>query len=174
MDNRLNSQYYQQQTRALDKAQPLSMSLAVPATREQSIASNIYPTSSSNISSTFKRGRVCSEESSASLCSLTCDAATQPATQMSNCTGMPQVPVSITPKKARSNNYQVPHSVKPSLLTALGTLAGGNSDKIGSHGSIPTSVPTRRRLSGGHLDQFLGEHDKSFETDHNRPRSMSF
>ena len=83
--------------------------------------------------------------------------------------------MSGTPKKARSKNYQVPHSIKPSLLTAMGTLAGGTSNRNGSQGSAGASVPMRRRLSGGHLDQYtMGGLDKSFDTDSDRPRRMSF
>ena len=160
MNNGWNAQYYQQQTRSNDKLQSFSMPSLAPVTRERSHSSQICPTNSANISSTMKRGRVCSEESSVSLHSLTRETSIQPGDDMG------KVPNSITPKKARSNNYQVPRSVKPSLLTALGTLAGGSSETA--------SVPTRRRLSGGHLDKFIGDHDKSFETDPNRPRSMSF
>jgi hypothetical protein len=124
----------------------------------------------------MKRGRVLSEESSASLPSLTCDTATQHVIQVSDCSGSSsQEPASVTPKKkSRSNNYRAPHTVKPSLLTAIGTLAGGNSNKNGFQGSAAASVPMRRRLSGGHLDQYVGGHDKNFDTDPNRPRSMSF
>mmetsp|Transcript_12048 Transcript_12048/g.28562 ORF Transcript_12048/g.28562 Transcript_12048/m.28562 type:complete len:173 (-) Transcript_12048:74-592(-) len=172
MDNGWNSQYHQQQTKSNDDLQSLSMSSPVPVTQEQSLSSQIYPTSSANISSTMKRGRVCSEESSVSLHSITCEAAIQPGNHIGNCGGSPHVLNSINPKKPRSRKYQAPRSVKSSLLTALGTLAGGSSDKDGLH--VNGSVPTRRRLSGGHLDKFIGEHDKSNETDPNRPRSMSF
>lgn len=75
-------------------------------------------------------------------------------------------------KKARSRTYEAPRVVKPSLLTAMGTLAAsGASNVIGG-----SSVPVRRRLSGGHLEEFIGTFDQSMDTDtsDSRPRSMSF
>jgi len=122
----------------------------------------------------MKRGRVCSEESSASFSSSTCGALTQPIFQMANRESSSPSSISATPKKARSNNYEVPRSVKPSVLTAMGTLAGGNSTNNGVQGSLYSSVPMRRRLSGGHIDKYIGEHDNNMDTDTNRPRSMSF
>jgi hypothetical protein len=156
--------------------QPFSMSSPAPVTWQQQFPSLVYPNSSSNIPTSMKRGRVYSEESSVSLPSLTCDTSTQRVMQMmTSCGGSSsQVPISGTPKKARSNNYRVPHSIKPSLLTAMGTLAGGMSNRNGLQGSVVASVPMRRRLSGGHLDQYIGGHDTTFDTDSNRPRSMSF
>ena len=158
--------------------QPFSMSSPAPVTWQPQFPSHVYPNISSNIPTSMKRGRVHSEKSSVSLPSLTCDTSTQPVMQMmTNCgrSSSSQVPMSGTPKKARSNNYQVPHSIKPSLLTAMGTLAGGTSDRNGVQGSAGASVPMRRRLSGGHLDQYtMGGHDKTFDTDSDRPRRMSF
>jgi hypothetical protein len=64
-------------------------------------------------------------------------------------------------KKSRSVMYQAPRDVKPSVLKAMGSIAGG----------------TRRRLSGGHLEEFLGGHDTMETGDmgaESRPRSMSF
>jgi hypothetical protein len=76
-------------------------------------------------------------------------------------------------KKARSSNYVPPRAVKKSILTAMGTLATTN----GPPGAISGgSVPLRRRLSGGHLEEFMGTHDQNMEMDtaDSRPRSMSF
>jgi hypothetical protein len=80
------------------------------------------------------------------------------------------LPPPVAPKKVRTTTYKAPRAVKPSILTAMGSLVGG------SHGNSNSSVPVRRRLSGGHLDQYLGGHD-NMETDNatdSRPRSMSF
>eukprot|EP00531_Pseudo-nitzschia_arenysensis_P016222 CAMPEP_0116124584 /NCGR_PEP_ID=MMETSP0329-20121206/5355_1 /TAXON_ID=697910 /ORGANISM="Pseudo-nitzschia arenysensis, Strain B593" /LENGTH=175 /DNA_ID=CAMNT_0003618567 /DNA_START=115 /DNA_END=642 /DNA_ORIENTATION=+ len=175
MENGYSAQYYQQQNH--HRLQPLSMPSQPPppVMWEQQYPSRLYPTSSSNSSSSMKRGRVSSEESSGSIPSLTCHTATQPAVRISNCDEpSPQVPISTTPKKARSNNYRAPQSVKPSLLTAMGTLAGGTTSKNVIQGSIAASVPIRRRLSGGHLEQYVGGHEKAVDNDPNRPRSMSF
>ncbi len=174
MDNGLSSQYYQQQDR--HQLQPLSMPSPTPVTWEQQNPSRVRPTNSSNFSSSMKRGRVSSEESSGSIPSLTIDTATRPAIQRTNYgESSPQVPICTTPKKPRCNNYRAPQSVKPSLLTAMGTLAaGGATSKNGIHGSLASSVPIRRRLSGGHLEQYVGVQEKTFDNDPNRPRSMSF
>ncbi len=175
MENGFSAQYYQQQNH--HRLQPLSMSSQPPppVTWEQQYPSRLYPTSFSHPSSSMKRGRVSSEESSGSISSLTCDTATQPPVRISNCDEpSPQVPVSTTPKKARSSNYRAPQSVKPSLLTAMGTLAGGTTSKNMIHGSVTASVPIRRRLSGGHLEQYIGGNEKAVDNDSNRPRSMSF
>ena len=171
MDNGFNAEYYQQQDH--HQLQPFSMSSPAPLKWQQS---HVYTGNSSTGSSSMKRGRVCSEESPVSLPSSTyATTATRPVIQMTNCDeSSSEAPISGTPKKRRSNNYQAPHTVKPSVLTAMGTLAGGSSNKNGVNGSFAASVPIRRRLSGGHLDQFIGGHDKSFDTDPNRPRSMSF
>ena len=149
----------------------------VPVNWGQQYPSRVYqPTTSSNGFSSMKRGRVGSEESSVSLPSLTCDVPTQHAIRMTDRDeSSSQAPVSITPKRARSSNYQAPRSVKPSLLTAMGTLAGGGgTNKSAVQVPLASTVPTRRRLSGGNLEQFIGGHDKSFEIDSNRARSMSF
>ena len=173
MDNGFSAQYYQQQDR--HQLQPFSMSPPTPVEWEQQYTSRVYPATSSNASSSMKRSRVCSEESSVSLPSLTCDTATQSVIQITNyCESSSQAPISVTPKKARSNNYHAPRFIKPSILTAMGTLAGGSINKTGIQGSFASSVPLRRRLSGGHLDQFVGGHDKTVDTDPNRARSMSF
>ena len=79
-------------------------------------------------------------------------------------------PCSASSKRSRTSNYQAPREVKPSILTAMGSLVGG------VHSGSNTSVPQRRRLSGGYLDEFLGGHD-NMDMDHtadSRPRSMSF
>lgn len=86
-------------------------------------------------------------------------------------------------KRSRSSNYQAPRAVKPSILTAMGSLAGGSlssgggsSGSSGRHGSDSSFVPFRRQLSGGALEQYIGGHD-TMETDigdSTRPRSMSF
>ena len=177
MDNGLNAPHYQQQMQHQHlerQPQQFSMLSPAPVTCQRQISSNIYPTTSSNTSSSMKRGRVCSEESSASFPSSTYGIVAQPVIQMANCEPSSPPLISATPKKARSNNYRVPRSVKPSILTAMGTLAGGNSSNNGLQGSLSASVPMRRRLSGGHLDKYIGEHDNSMDIDTNRPRSMSF
>lgn len=181
MDSGLSGQYYQQQDQHQPQQFPISSPVPVPVPMSvkwgQQYPSRVYqPTTSTNDSSSMKRGRVGSEESSVSLPSLTCDVATQHAIQMTDRDeSSSQAPVSITPKRARSSNYQAPRSVKPSLLTAMGTLAcGGGTNKSARQVSLASSVPTRRRLSGGNLDQFIGGHDKSFDIDPNRARSMSF
>ena len=77
---------------------------------------------------------------------------------------------SVSSKRSRTSNYQAPREVRPSILSAMGSLVGG----VQSGSS--TSVPQRRRLSGGYLDEFLGGHD-NMDMDHaadSRPRSMSF
>jgi hypothetical protein len=82
-----------------------------------------------------------------------------------------QAPASppVSNKRSRPNNYEEARTVKPSILTALGSLAGG-----GQGGSNAT-VPLRRRLSGGALDEFIGGHDNmDMDTTDSRPRSMSF
>merc|ERR1712238_148506 len=181
MGDRSNILHYQQQQQKQQRQESLHSPYqqrqisSVPATRHEPILPN------SN--SSLKRGRVCSEESSAatSFASSTCD---RPAQQRmadydsSQSISSPQAPFSTTPKKARSTNYEVPRSVKPSILTAMGTLAGGFS-VTGIQGSLSsnTIVPMRRRLSGGHLDQYVGEHDNTMDgmdIDMNRPRNMSF
>lgn len=82
--------------------------------------------------------------------------------------------VSVTPqKKARSSTYEAPRVVKPSILTAMGTLAANGAPGPISGGS----VPVRRRLSGGNLEEFLGthhDHNMDMDTSDSRPRSMSF
>lgn len=84
-------------------------------------------------------------------------------------------------KRSRSNNYQAPRTVRPSILTAMGSLVGGSNPQTGTRGSIghdslATAVPLRRQLSGGILEPFIGCHDNmDTETnDTSRPRSMSF
>ena len=76
---------------------------------------------------------------------------------------------SVSSKRSRTSTYQAPREVRPSILTAMGSLVGGVQS--GSN----TFVPQRRRLSGGFLDEFLGGHD-NMDTDmaDSRPRSMSF
>mmetsp|Transcript_115010 Transcript_115010/g.171897 ORF Transcript_115010/g.171897 Transcript_115010/m.171897 type:complete len:150 (+) Transcript_115010:309-758(+) len=82
-----------------------------------------------------------------------------------------QAPASppVSNKRSRPNNYEAARTVKPSILTALGSLAGGGQ------GDSNTTVPLRRRLSGGALDEFIGGHDNmDMDTTDSRPRSMSF
>jgi hypothetical protein len=99
---------------------------------------------------------------------------------------------SVTPKKARPSNYRPPRFVRSNLLTAMGTLASPNrgttttTSPLNHHYTntpAPTHVPMRRQLSGGHLEEFLGNHTNSDTSptngmdtfaDCNRPRSMSF
>ena len=96
---------------------------------------------------------------------------------------------SITPKRARPSNYQAPRAVKPSLLSAMGTLASPTATTTNGTTTLfsrmppamassasTTTVPMRRRLSGGHLEEYLGNHD-NMDMDggsDGRPRSMSF
>ena len=156
--------------------QPFSIPSTGPATWQAPYPSHVYPTTSSNNPSSMKRGRVSSEESSVSISPSTCDTtATQSVGPMASFGGQPSSQtISASPKKARSSNYQVPQSIKPSVLTAMGTLAGGNFNIKAKQGTVAASVPTRRRLSGGQIDQWVGNHVKSFDTDLDRPRSMSF
>jgi hypothetical protein len=101
-----------------------------------------------------------------------------------------KTPVDVPFKKSRSNNYQAPRSVKPSVLTAMGTLAAVGATTTTKTGAgsfhtapavasgtfFPASVPIRRRLSGGHIEEFIGGHDHMdiVDTSDSRPRSMSF
>ena len=74
-----------------------------------------------------------------------------------------------TQKKSRPNNYRAAREVKPSILTAMGSLVGGA--QVGSN----ISVSHRRQLSGGQLEDFLGGHDNmDMDVTDSRPRSMSF
>jgi hypothetical protein len=79
-----------------------------------------------------------------------------------------------TSKRSRCNNYEAPREVKPSILTAMGSLVGEEDSKLGIR------VPLRRRLSGSAIDAFLGGSDNmemdqpSESTATSRPRSMSF
>jgi hypothetical protein len=76
---------------------------------------------------------------------------------------------SVTPKKFRTCSYKKPRTVRPSILSAMGSLVGGG------HGDANSSVPVRRRLSGGHLEEYIGGHDTmEMDTADSRPRSMSF
>lgn len=77
---------------------------------------------------------------------------------------------SPTSKKSRSNQYAAPKIVKPSILTAMGSLVGGGGLR---------DVPLRRQLSGSAIDAFLGGHDnmetdQSSDHDKSMPRRMSF
>jgi len=187
MGDRLNILHYQQQQQQQQHQQKRQQQeylhshyqqrqiSSVPVTRHEPILSNL--------NSSMKRGRACSEESSAaaSFASSSCDRAAQQGMvdyESSQSISSPQASFSATPKKARSTNYEVPRSVKPSILTAMGTLAGGDSvTGIQDYLSSNSSVPMRRRLSGGHIDQYIGEHNNNtdgMDIDTNRPRSMSF
>lgn len=85
-----------------------------------------------------------------------------------------EVPLQMDPsptfKKSRSNQYAAPKVVKPSILTAMGSLVGGGGLR---------DVPLRRQLSVGAIDGFLGGRD-SMQTDEpsdqneSMPRRMSF
>lgn len=96
----------------------------------------------------------------------------QPSPTSANCT-IPE----RSSKRTRSNHYQAPTTVQPSVLTAVGSLVGGMDGRTQSSGSSSAAfVPMRRQLSGGALDKYIGAHD-SMDTDMNestRPRSMSF
>ena len=83
-------------------------------------------------------------------------------------------------KRSRTSNYVAPRTVRPSVLTATGSLAGGTTthafglaSSSGPHASL---VHHRRQLSGGAIEQFIGGHDNmdADTNDHSRPRSMSF
>lgn len=83
------------------------------------------------------------------------------------------LPPPATPKKIRANTYEAPTTVKPSVLTAMGSLVGGSHQ-----GDSHSSVPIRRRLSAGHIEEYVGGYDH-MDTDNtgdsdSRPRSMSF
>jgi hypothetical protein len=112
-----------------------------------------------------KRGR--GDDSRPSLPAYTCYAPVpvQPTEEA------PPPPLSSTPKKSRPNTYRAAREVRPSILTAMGSLAGAS--QAGSR--LGLSVPLRRQLSGGNLEEYLGGHDK-MDTDmtDSRPRSMSF
>jgi hypothetical protein len=83
----------------------------------------------------------------------------------------PPLPASSTPKKFRSNTYRAAREVKPSILTAMGSLAGAS--QAGSR--LGLSVPLRRQLSGGNLEEYLAGHDNmDMDVTDSRPRSMSF
>lgn len=83
----------------------------------------------------------------------------------------PPPPPSSTTKKSRTNTYRAAREVKPSILTAMGSLAGAS--QVGSR--LGLSVPLRRQLSGGNLEEYLGGHDKmDMDVTDSRPRSMSF
>lgn len=80
----------------------------------------------------------------------------------------------LTFKRSRPNKYEAPREVKPSILSAMGSLVGGGDSKSF------VRVPLRRQLSGSAIDAFLGASDK-MDMDQpaqpagtNRPRSMSF
>ena len=146
----------------------------------------------------MKRGRCGSEESTAASSATTSIQSRSHSLSISLPLVSPPLPPqeyhqhqqqfgSASPKKARSANYEVPRSVKPSILTAMGTLAGGgnnfnnNNNNNASQGSSSsnTHVPMRRRLSGGILDQFIGVDNNTMDgmdidTNANRHRSMSF
>jgi hypothetical protein len=90
---------------------------------------------------------------------------TQPAQQQAQAPASPPV----SNKRSRPNNYEAARNIKPSILTALGSLAGGGQ------GGSNASVPLRRRLSGGAVEEFIGGHDNmDMDTTDSRPRSMSF
>jgi hypothetical protein len=187
---------------------PQSIMYRPPSTSVGSVASTVSIASSST-SSSHKRGRVGSETSTTSVLSF--QQYQQPQYQYPN--GNPPIVQvvqyslpdddddevsqrsSITPKKARPSNYQPPRTVKPSLLSAMGTLAASPISStptaltaavsspfpfgfINNNNHNNTHVPMRRRLSGGHLEEFLGNHNDTMDgmdtSGDNRPRSMSF
>lgn len=81
-----------------------------------------------------------------------------------------QAEPSPTSKKSRSNQYEAPKVIKPSILTAMGSLVGGGGIR---------DVPLRRQLSGGAIDAFLGGHDnmltdQASDRNESMPRRMSF
>lgn len=83
-------------------------------------------------------------------------------------------------KRSKPNNYEAPRAVRPSVLTATGSLVGGTTGHpfwlAGSNGPHSSVVHHRRQLSGGAIEQFIGGHDNmdADTNDHSRPRSMSF
>jgi hypothetical protein len=84
-------------------------------------------------------------------------------------------------KRSRPNNYEAPRTVRPSILTATGSLVGGTTGHAfglttSANGPHSTVVHHRRQLSGGAIEQFIGGHDNmdADTNDHSRPRSMSF
>ena len=93
---------------------------------------------------------------------------------------------SLNSKRSRNATYQAPREVKPSLLTAMGSLVASTSSSSSAASSATSfpggSVGLRRQLSGGHLDSYLGINSSSMdmeppgnsESSFSRPRSMSF
>ena len=93
---------------------------------------------------------------------------------------------SLNSKRSRNATYQAPREVKPSLLTAMGSLVASTSSSSSAASSATSfpggSVGLRRQLSGGHLDPYLGINNNSMdmepqtnsESSFSRPRSMSF
>jgi len=82
-----------------------------------------------------------------------------------------EVPLQMDPspisKKSRSNRYEAPKVIKPSILTAMGSLVGGGGLR---------DVPLRRQLSSSAIDSFLSGHDnmQTDEPSESMPRRMSF
>jgi hypothetical protein len=202
MGDRLNLLHYQQQQlhqQQLHQQQQQQECHHAHYNQQQQLMTTAYQEQpiSLNSNTSMKRGRSGSEESTAatSAASLTYSTTSTQSRSLSISLRLSPPPPpqeyhqqqqqfgSATPKKARSATYEVPRSVKPSILTAMGTLAGGNNfnNNSASQGSLSsnTSVPMRRRLSGGHIDQFIGVHDSTMDgmdidTNANRHRSMSF
>jgi hypothetical protein len=49
------------------------------------------------------------------------------------------------------------------------------SSSTATFSASANTVPLRRRLSGGHLEEYIGHHDiMDTDASDNRPRSMSF
>ncbi|KAG7356039.1 hypothetical protein IV203_000725 [Nitzschia inconspicua] len=178
---------------------PQSIVFRPPSTSVGSTSSTV--SSASSALSAHKRGRVGSEASSTSVLSFQPQkhqqqfhpSANPPIVQVVQYAvlqhdhdDVSQMGSASTPKKARASNYQPPRVVKPSLLTAMGTLANPYHNHSAATSASPflatnnnnSHVPMRRRLSGGHLEEYLGNHNDTMDgmdtSGENRPRSMSF
>jgi hypothetical protein len=73
-------------------------------------------------------------------------------------------------KRSRSNNYGAPKVIRPSILTATGSLVGG-----GGRQDSNVTVKLRRQLSSGDIEAFVGGHEKmDMDSSDAKPRRMSF
>eukprot|EP00980_Cylindrotheca_fusiformis_P025348 scaffold13478_cov132-Cylindrotheca_fusiformis.AAC.41 len=147
--------------------QPMNQNFSVPQESGGSIALAAMMQKHSPIEQ--KRNRDDDGERSHNVQSPSSSTTAQPETY--------EVPLQAPPptsKRSRSNKYKAPREIKPSILSATGSLVGG----VGPN--MFTRVPLRRQLSGSAIDAFLGVAD-SMDTDNpsdpagiDRPRSMSF
>ena len=92
----------------------------------------------------------------------------------------PTDPAESSSKRSRGNAYIAPRTVPKTLVSVMGSLApmptcGALASTQGSTGSSGIERVGTRRLSGGNIHDFLGDHD-AMDVDNSdaRPRSMSF